>query len=256
MRYEEAPTVATRILIIEDELIVARDLEAALCSMGHEVVGIATNADEAFALAEEEKPDLALVDIRVRGDRDGVSIAAYLREERPIRIVFLTSHADDHTVQRASAIGPNGYLLKPFTDEGLFACLSVALSQKSEPYTPIALEALNHASDKGSKLSDHVLREIEAYIGQNLDKEITLATLAGIAQLSESAFSRRFKATMKMSPYQYVLSERLSEAKRLLRATDWKLAEISDAIGFSSQSHFTTTFKSHIGVTPLAYRRL
>jgi AraC-like DNA-binding protein len=245
-----------RILIIEDEMIVARDLEAVLTDMGHSVVGIAIDSTEALQLAEDERPELALVDIGLKGDRDGVSIGAYLKEEFPIRVVFLTSHADDETVKRASSIKPNGYLLKPFTDEGLFAGLSVALSQPTSPYKPIALSAMNASGDAANKLPPSVMQAIADHVARNLDKEISLAALAEIADMSESAFSRRFKATLGLTPYQYVLAERLSEAKRLLRATDWPLTDISDAIGFSSQSHFTTTFKSHIGVTPLAYRRL
>ncbi|MEO0982121.1 MAG: response regulator transcription factor [Pseudomonadota bacterium] len=245
-----------RILIVEDEVIVARDLETSLTEMGHSVVGMAMDAAEALSIAEEEKPDLALVDIRIKGDRDGITLAAYLKEDLPIRIVFLTSHADPETVERASTVKPSGYLLKPYTDESLFACLTVVLSQSDNLYRPVDLAALSERSTTSARLPEQVVQDVETFIAKNLDREISLCELSKLANMSESAFSRRFKASKGISPYQYVLAERLSEAKRLLRGTDWQLVDISNAIGFSSQSHFTTTFKSHVGLTPLAYRRL
>ncbi|MEM8771481.1 MAG: response regulator transcription factor [Pseudomonadota bacterium] len=245
-----------RVLIVEDELVVARDLEASLTAMGHEVVGIATNASDALSLAEDEKPDLALVDIRIKGDRDGISLAAYLKQDAPIRIVFLTSYADKETVERASAVNASGYLLKPFTEETLFASLSVILSQSGEAYKSIDLEAVSEKSVHTIGLPQNVMEAISDYVGKNIDKEVNLAELAAIANLSDSTFSRRFKVVTGITPYQYVMNERIAEAKRLLRGTSWRLVDISSATGFSSQSHFTTAFKNHVGLTPLAYRRL
>jgi len=100
------------------------------------------------------------------------------------------------------------------------------------------------------------MSRVEDFIRKNFDSEITLRMLAEIAGMSESSFSRRFKISAGITPYQYVMRERLEEAKRLLRDTEWSLVDIAVATGFSSQSHFATTFKKSVKLTPLQYRRL
>lgn len=245
-----------RILIVEDEMVIARDLESSLEAMGHEVVGIANDASRALQLHEDEKPDLALVDIRLKGERDGISLAAYLKEDSPVHIVFLTSFADKATVERASAVNASGYLLKPFSDEALFSSLSVILSQSDDHERTIDLQNVSDRSSHNLGLPSSTMKVVEDYVAKNLDKQVSLTDLAQLAGLSDSAFSRRFKTQTGVTPYRHVLNERLAEAKRLLRSTDWHLADIAGATGFCSQAHFTTTFKSHTGLTPLSYRRL
>lgn len=243
-------------MIVEDEMIIARDLEAILGSMGHTIVGIANNANDAMILAGSHDVDVALLDIGIKGDRDGITLAAHLREEFPMKIVFLTSHADSDSVKRASAINADGYILKPFSKETIYTSLSVIIANQTPTSKSADLERLSEESSGWTRLPASITEEIEKYVARHLDREITLADMAEIAGMSESAFTRRFKETSGSTPYQYVLNERLAESKRLLRDTDWQLVDIAASVGFSSQSHFTTTFKKHVGVTPLSYRRL
>lgn len=92
------------------------------------------------------------------------------------------------------------------------------------------------------------------HIEQNLDGDLSLAALAGVAGLSPSHFARRFKATIGDAPHQYVLARRVNGAKRLLLESDLPLAEIAAALGFSSQAHLTGIFGRTVGMTPGAYR--
>ena len=116
-----------RILLVEDEAIIALATEARLKAMGHEVVGTAGTGDAAELLAQQVDPDLALMDINIRGDRDGVAVAATLRDAFGIPSVFVTAYGDDATIQRAAAAGPLGYLVKPYEDRDLAAAIEVAL---------------------------------------------------------------------------------------------------------------------------------
>jgi two-component system, response regulator PdtaR len=116
-----------RIMIVEDETIVAMTLEDALRNMGYTVVGPVSTADDAVRLAETEKPDLILMDIRIKGERDGISAAEEINEKHNIPIVYLTAHGDDKTLERAMKTQPYGYLIKPFRDRELHSTIEIAL---------------------------------------------------------------------------------------------------------------------------------
>ncbi len=115
-----------RILVVEDEPIVALDLKQELEEMGLEVIGIAESAEEAIAGAACE-PDLALMDVRIVGTMDGIETARELRLWYQVPVVFLTSYSDETTVSRAAEEMPYGYLTKPFKSAELMATLTVAL---------------------------------------------------------------------------------------------------------------------------------
>ena len=116
-----------RILVVEDESLVALDLRQALEEFGLEVVGMAASADEALALAEATQPDLALMDVNIQGTRDGIQTARMLRDQFGVPAVFLTSYSDDATIEKATKESPYGYLLKPFNLRELKAALQIAL---------------------------------------------------------------------------------------------------------------------------------
>ncbi len=105
-----------------------------------------------------------------------------------------------------------------------------------------------------SLLSSAQLESIRSFVSDNLDESIGVADLAGNAGVRLSEFPRAFRATTGMTPYQYILRERIEWSEELLRTTDLSLAEISCIAGFSSQSHFTRTFRKQKDVTPLTYR--
>ena len=104
-------------------------------------------------------------------------------------------------------------------------------------------------------LSDKHVRLIEGYVAEHLTEEIDLAVLSGLVGLSRCHFARSFKQKTGRSPYRFVLERRLAQAQALLRDPKMPIAEVAYALGFSSQSHFTTAFRKAIGVTPKAYRQ-
>ncbi|HUJ12714.1 MAG TPA: response regulator [Thermoanaerobaculia bacterium] len=116
-----------RILVVEDETIVAMDLAATLRRMGHEIVGMVGTGAAAISSADAMGPDLILMDIRLKGAMDGIETARAIRERRPIPVVFLTAHADVETVERSKAASPYAYLVKPFDESTLHRVIEVAL---------------------------------------------------------------------------------------------------------------------------------
>jgi diguanylate cyclase (GGDEF)-like protein/PAS domain S-box-containing protein len=107
---DQAPTA---ILLVEDEAIVARDLQESLTDMGYDVFAIADSAEDAIECAAVKAPDIVLMDIRIKGQEDGIRAAEILKDTVDSAIIYLTAHADDATIQRAKKTEPYGYLLKP-----------------------------------------------------------------------------------------------------------------------------------------------
>lgn len=132
--------IAARILIVEDDRIVARDIQHQLSRMGHVVVGMSASGEDAVRLAYIQQPDLVLMDIRLEGEMDGIEAARRIRDAHRIPIIFLTAYANDEVVQRASLTEPFGYLLKPFEEPQMRTVIQMALYK--------------HASDTRLRLSE------------------------------------------------------------------------------------------------------
>jgi two-component system cell cycle sensor histidine kinase/response regulator CckA len=115
-----------RVLIVEDEAIVAEDLEITITDIGYDVVGRAVSAEEAMKKAYELRPDLILMDIVLRGDKNGID-ASHDIKEMGIPIIFLTAYSDIELIDRAKSIEPYAYIVKPFQERQLLASLEVAL---------------------------------------------------------------------------------------------------------------------------------
>ena len=115
------------VLLVEDEQIVAIDLQENLEGMGYRVLGVASSGEEAIAMAQNYKPLIVLMDISLRGEMDGVDAAAHISHRLHIPVVFLTSFSDAATVARAATTAPYGYLTKPFQSRELRATLEVAI---------------------------------------------------------------------------------------------------------------------------------
>lgn len=116
-----------KILIVEDEVIVARNIEKRLISAGYKVAGIASSGEEAIELAASLKPDLVLMDIKLKGKMDGIDAANAIRNSCRLPIIYLTSYADEETFQRAKKTEPFGYLIKPFELKELSRSVDMAL---------------------------------------------------------------------------------------------------------------------------------
>lgn len=116
-----------QILVVEDELIVAHNLQQKLQGLGYTVPAIAATGEEAFDLANSTRPDLILMDIRLAGEMDGVTAAELIRAHFDIPVIYLTAYVDDETVERAKLTEPLGYIPKPFETRQLHTAIEMAL---------------------------------------------------------------------------------------------------------------------------------
>ena len=116
-----------RIMIVEDEFIIADDIRTSLEKMGYHVCGLAASGEKAIRLAKEKKPDMILMDIMLKGDMDGIQAAQTIKKELDISVIFLSAYSDDAILKRAKVSLPYGYLIKPFKDRELKAAIDMAL---------------------------------------------------------------------------------------------------------------------------------
>ncbi len=118
---------APRILIVEDERIVAMDLAGTLTELGYSVAGMAARGEDAIEQAKRLNPNLILMDVRLAGKIDGIQAAQSIRQERDVPVVYLTAHSDNETLKRASSTAASGYLVKPFKSPELRCVIEIAL---------------------------------------------------------------------------------------------------------------------------------
>jgi diguanylate cyclase (GGDEF)-like protein/PAS domain S-box-containing protein len=150
----EVETAGARIQIVEDERIVALDLKETLEDLGFHVTGMATRAEEAIRMAQEDRPDLVLMDIQLEGPMNGTQAAQRIRETTRIPVVFLTAFGDDSYTKAAARSAPYGYLLKPVETRELRATLTMALARrKAEVATERTGERLQLALEAGSMVA-------------------------------------------------------------------------------------------------------
>jgi CheY-like chemotaxis protein len=117
----------TKILVVEDESIIAMDVEMSLRNLGYEVTATVPSGEKAIRKVEQDKPDLVLMDIVLNGEMDGIQAAEQIRSRFRVPVVFLTAFADDKTLERAKITEPFGYITKPFQDTDLRVAVEIAI---------------------------------------------------------------------------------------------------------------------------------
>ena len=128
-RGDKRRATADRILVVEDDFLVAMQMESALTEAGFEIAGVASSGVDAIELALSERPRLAVMDVRLAGQRDGIDTALQLFAEHGIRCIFATAHHDEHARRRAAPAVPLGWLAKPYTMASLVDLVRSALDE-------------------------------------------------------------------------------------------------------------------------------
>lgn len=185
------PMDRRRILIVEDEAVVAMDLHATLTELGYEVVGNATTAGEALYLAGRERPDVVLMDVKLRGAADGVHTASMLRDQVRAPVVFLTANADNPTLRRALEAGAGGFLAKPFERQALHHALQVALGQaEQQRRLRLTNSLLEHASNVDALTGLYNRGHLERILDRALEFAQREAHPVGVILLDLDGFKR------------------------------------------------------------------
>jgi DNA-binding LytR/AlgR family response regulator len=129
-----------KILVVEDEIVIADNICLILEDLGYEVLEPAINYEEALETIESEQPDIAILDIQLGGRKDGVDLACTIKEQYDFPFIFLTSNADAGTIERVKKLAPPAYLVKPFKKDDLYTSIELALHQYAEQKSQTEVE--------------------------------------------------------------------------------------------------------------------
>lgn len=134
-----------RVLIVEDEPLIAIDIEATLNNIDFSVSGMVHTYDDAIAELKNNTPDIVLLDVNLEDEKDGIDIGTHIHEKYQLPFVYLTSYADKATLDRAKKTRPAGYIVKPFEEKDLLAGLEIALYNFStrDDNSKISLASIN-----------------------------------------------------------------------------------------------------------------
>jgi PAS domain S-box-containing protein len=192
-----------RILIVEDEQITAWSIQEFLKISGHEVIATVTSGVEAVQVAAVAKPDLVVMDIVLEGEMDGITAATQIREQWGIPVIYLTAHTDEHTLQRAIATAPFGYLIKPFNTTELLTIIHISLhrfqlEKQLETDGTIQSEALLHRRTQEFKALVENSPDIIARFNRELRYLYINPTMAQITGISAQAFIGRTNQELGM----------------------------------------------------------
>jgi two-component system, LytTR family, response regulator LytT len=116
-----------QVLIVEDEFIISEYIKGCLVNLGYDVADICSSYDEAITAFKNYQPDIAIIDITIKGDENGIDIANYISANFDMPFIFASSHGDKGTIDKAKQTRPAAYLIKPFTEEDLYAAIETAL---------------------------------------------------------------------------------------------------------------------------------
>ena len=118
---------AKKIVVVEDESIVSKDIQQSLKKLGYNVVGAAATGEKAIELVDEFEPDLVLMDIMLKGQMSGIDAAGAIKERHSIPVIYLTAYADENTLNKAKVTEPYGYIIKPFKEVDIHTSIEMAL---------------------------------------------------------------------------------------------------------------------------------
>lgn len=229
------------ILIVEDELLIAKNLEIKLKKLKYNVINIVSSSAAALVSIKKQRPDLILMDIAIKGKIDGIETAKIIKDKYNIAIIFLTAYADDKTLERACSIGGYGYILKPYKDRELHATIKLALKQHQEKV--VAQKSLTEISELLGQYSaekTHIYEDSLTKLPNKLMlQELYSYLLADIQEGDQSSDSQaRSGLSKKLLSFTYIKIDRferilasLGEAKSnlLIKALSQRLRENTDS---------------------------
>ena len=201
------------ILIVEDESIVAFNLQQRLSHMGYHVPDVAVSGLETLSLVAQCRPDLILMDIHIEGSMDGIDVAARIHESYPVPVIYLTAYSEDSTLERARKTRPYGYLIKPFSERELHATIQMALErntvEKALAASQLLLEQALDAAHMGTVELDTTTGDIQissgstSLMGHRTDRAITLADFLASVDESDRQGMAAQMATPAVAPQKF-----------------------------------------------------
>ena len=244
--------IRPKILIVEDELLIAKDISIILEGEGYETVIGITTVNEAIEIINQENFVLVLIDINLRSNSDGVELGSYLLKKDTLPFIYITSHSDNVTLDRVKDTRPYGIIIKPFKAIDIKSTVSIVLSNFKHKHIDVFRNEEEHKVDE----VPFILKNVIQYINDNITEKIEIQQLTEMTKWSHHHFIRTFTKYINQTPYQYILKKKIEKAKAIICESDTSLAIIAIELGFTSYSNFCNAFKKESGKTPEMFRKL
>ena len=243
-----------RVLVVEDEEMIRKGIVLTVdwASLDCVVVGEAANGEEALDAVEKYSPSLIITDLKMP-IMDGIEMLTRLRERGcEAHVIILTAYDSFTYAQSALRLGAVDFLLKPFHDgelEEAVMRLQKKLGEKSKPEELLPMAQ----SKKGSK-SRYVMAAID-FIAENYhDPDMSVSQIAQHLGLSEGHLSHTFKKETDYTILNHITRYRINRAMKLLRENRLKVYEVAEQVGYRDITHFSSTFKKLVGMSPSEYQ--
>ncbi|WP_395058837.1 response regulator transcription factor [Flavobacterium sp.] len=240
-----------KILVVEDESLIALDIKKILEREGYEVITNIKTVETAIEAIEEHNPILVLIDINLNQLTDGIDLGNYLLVKDTIPYIYITSYSNKMTLDRAQETRPHGYIVKPFRPDSIIASVSVVLNN----YKYKKIDTIR-SENPMEELTPKKMKQIVEYINANIHKKLDVELLLSITNWTKRHLSRIFMQYLNTTPHQYILNKRIEKASVLLKETDVPINEIAIELGFQNYSSFYLAFKRVTNETPENFRKM
>lgn len=234
------------IVIVDDEPKIRNGLNKLLNGRGNwRVIGVYEDGAEALKNLAVHQPDVIITDIKMP-EINGLDMIARMRESgQKAEIIILSGYSDFAFAQRAIELGVVRYLTKPTKTMELFRVLET-LEEK--------LSADQKAGNETLAVGNLMVQKAVDYIALNYSGKISLKSIAAELYLSPNYLSELFKRHTGKNISEYITEYRLQKAEKYLRQPEYKIAEVSELVGFGDARYFSSLFKRQYGTTPIEYR--
>lgn len=238
------------IIVVEDDFVIALDIRGILEEAGFSVITNIVSVEQAILCVEENKPDLVLIDINLKKDKDGVNLGHYLLKKGGIPYIYISSYSDNFTLERVKETRPFGFIVKPFKKADVTTTVSLVLNQFE-----LNTRAISQSNTTANNEIPYILKDSVDYIMDHINDKINIYDLSLRSRWKHQHFIRVFTNYIGETPYQFILLKKIDKAKKLICETNISISEISFELGFQSYGNFCNAFKKITGKTPNVYRK-
>jgi YesN/AraC family two-component response regulator len=237
-----------KILIVEDEMIIGAKISMQLTDMGYEVTGILARGEEALVHIRENRPDILLLDIQLKGDLDGIETAREIQLSYDIPIIYITANDDDAFFNRAKHTRPHAFISKPFKKIELQRAIELTIARMEQEEDQVkAAESQGESNENEAwlaTLNELVMQHVS-------DSNLSVDLLADLIHVSRAQFFRRLQALTGLTPLQYIQDIRYNFALQLLKQRRYNnVKSVAAAIGAQKVQYFSEQFKMRYGKSP------